>query len=380
MRVLLDRCLRLLTLLAIAGQLSAILETRALAQLTSGDIVVPEFFEELYRIQPSGGSATDILNSPIFESVLGDHLAVANADTAYLTSFDELYKFDFSSGMISLVSQLTFVPREITMTNDGDLIALHADEVVRVDASTGNETGIYTETFFGPSDAVVDAAGSIYLTEFFDGLGVLSPAGSFTKIGNFDTNQFNHLDLGPDGQIYLSTTSGSSFYRVNPSTGAGLELDSDVFTFIDDLQVDATGDIIFSGEVDQKSGVFRFVPSTKQLTTIVDDTSVNGGFFNPLDIAIFNDAQEYASADLNESGAVDGADLALIMNSYSTGTSGDVDRDGDTDGSDLLSWQRQFTVVSGLQPIPEPTTAALLLGLCGLSIAAVPRRRLRYSQ
>ncbi len=335
----------------------------AKAQLPDGAVITSEFFEELYRVYPAGGTPTDLLNSPVFDKVLGHHLEIADGNTAYVVSFDQLYKFDFPSGGISSVDQLSFTPREITLGSNGDLIAVGPGDVFSIDPSTGAETSLHTETFFNPSDAAVDSTGNIFLTEFFDALGVLSPQGGFSKIGNFGVNKFNHIDLGPDGFLYLSTTVGESFYRVNPVTGSGTELDSGVFTFIDDLQVDASGDILFAGEVNSKQGVFRFDPQTTTLTTIVDDDTVNGGFFNPLDIAIFSSPASFAFADFDQNGTVDGADLTHWQNAYGVSAGGDTDGDLDTDGADLLAWQRQFTGNTSVAAVvPEPNTTILLFG------------------
>lgn len=342
------------------------------AQLSSGAIVTPEIFEELYNIDPAG-SATDILDSPQLQQVAGDHLAIADASTAYLVELGDLYRFNFSTGQLAFVDQMSFFPLEITMDNTGGLIGVDASELFRINPQTGAESSLYTETFFSPSDAVADDAGNVYVTEFFDALGVLTPGGSFNKIGNFSINKFNHVDLGPDGMLYLSTNVGESFYRVDPSTGAGVQLDSDVFTFIDDLQVDAAGDIVFSGVVDFASGVFRFNPTTKAVTPIVDDSTINDGFFDPLDVAIFDDGQQFASADFDQDGDVDSDDLAHLRAHYGAGAGGDVDDDGDTDGADLLAWQNQFTGSANLATaaVPEPSSAVVLVAC--LAVAACHR-------
>ncbi len=348
-----------IAVLAIATTLSGRVE----AQLTEGAIIVPEFFEELYQIPTSGGTAIDLLDSPVFDEVAGQHLAIADADTAYIMDFSDLYRFDFSSGQITHVDQLSFTPLELTLHSSGDLIAVAPDELVRVDPTTGAESSLYTEDFFGPSDAVSDPDGNIFLTEFFDALGVFVPGAGFTQVGNFPSGMFGHVDLGPDGMLYLATSTEASFYRVDPSTGVGVELDSEVYTFIDDLQVDSAGDILFSGEVNEKMGVFRFDPDTKALTTIVDNTSVNDGFFNPNDIAIFSADTEFASADFDKDGDVDIDDLVRLRAGYGSDSTGDTDSDNDTDGADVLAWQQQYTGSGGLQSVvvPEPSSAGLFI-------------------
>ena len=126
----------------------------SLAQLSDGAIVVPEFFEELYRIPAAGGSAIDLLNSPTFETVPGDHLAIADQDTAYLSYFADLYEFSFASGQLTFIDELSFIPNELTVNSDGDLIALAPGEVHRVNTTNGAETSLYDATFFNPSDVV----------------------------------------------------------------------------------------------------------------------------------------------------------------------------------------------------------------------------------
>lgn len=332
------------------------------AQLNEGAILVSDFFEELYQVGSNGG-VTDLLDSPSFQEVPGQNLAIADDSTAYLSYFSNLYRFDVGSGQLTFVDELSFDPIEITIDAAGSLVAVGAGELIQIDPATGAETSIYDESFFTPRDAVTDEVGNIYLTEFFDALGVLSPAGAFSKIGNYATNQFRHLDLGPDGMLYLSTTFGASFYRIDPTDGSGVELDSDVFELIDDLQVDAAGDIIFSGQVDTRNGVFRFDPSTKAVTTLVDDTSVNGGFFDPRDVAIYAGSQSYSAADLDQDGDVDGGDLSFLVGAYGQSAAGDLNGDGDTDGADVLAWQGQFTQISvaATSSVPEPGTAWLML-------------------
>ena len=353
-----------LAILAVVAFLPLNLASVAWSQVSAGDVVITELFEELYRVNPATGFATDLLNSPITQELLGQHIEVADAETAYFTAFDDLYRFNLTADVATFITQLSFAPQEITLDAGGDLIAVEASEIFRIDVSTGQESSVYTETFFGPSDAVVDSSGNIYLTEFFDALGVLAPGGGFSPIGNFQDNMFSHLDLGPDGMLYLSTTFGGSLYRVDPVTGVGTELDGDVFTFIDDLQVDALGHVLFAGEVDSRSGLFRFNPATNQLTTIVDNSTQNGGFFDPSDVALFA-GQAFAGADLDKDGDVDDEDLSELLDAYGSGPGGDTDGDGDTDGADFLAWQRQFDGNLGnisAAIVPEPSSVVLLIG------------------
>lgn len=79
-------------------------------------------------------------------------------------------------------------------------------------------------------------------------------------------------------------------------------------------------------------------------------------------------AQQFAAADFNQDGAVDGTDLATWQSHYGTGpgataNQGDADGDGDVDGRDFLVWQRQYAPATSavVTAVPEPSLSALLL-------------------
>jgi hypothetical protein len=82
--------------------------------------------------------------------------------------------------------------------------------------------------------------------------------------------------------------------------------------------------------------------------------------------------------DFDGNGLVNGADLTKWKGDYGVNANSDANGDGKSDGADFLIWQRNFgagaaTVASAA--VPEPATAALLLGAIGL--AAVGARRSR---
>jgi hypothetical protein len=52
-------------------------------------------------------------------------------------------------------------------------------------------------------------------------------------------------------------------------------------------------------------------------------------------------------SDFNDSGGVDGADLAVWKAAFGVNANGDADGDGDTDGNDLMIWQRQVGQAAG---------------------------------
>jgi T5SS/PEP-CTERM-associated repeat protein len=96
--------------------------------------------------------------------------------------------------------------------------------------------------------------------------------------------------------------------------------------------------------------------------------------------------------DFNGDGVVNGADFAIWKANYgiTAGASvlqGDADGDGDVDGADFLKWQRNFghaapwngagSGTGGFEPVPEPTSLALLLFGGAMAIAFGRRRCMR---
>ena len=89
-------------------------------------------------------------------------------------------------------------------------------------------------------------------------------------------------------------------------------------------------------------------------------------------------ATEFADADFDRDGDVDGADLAAWRGAYGKNSAGDTDSDGDTDGADFLTWQRQFTGAGALSQslvVPEPSVS-LLFGIAVFCVAVCSNRPL----
>lgn len=258
----------------------------ASAQLTDGDVIFGEFFEELHQVDTNSGAVIDILDSPLGQSVFVRNTEILDSNSVFISDSNDLVRYDVPSQTTSLFTTLSFNPREITRDLNGNLIATSASGVFRVDGTTGAETLIHDDTFFSVGDAVVDQNGNIFVTEFFDALGAVGSNG-FTQIGNFSANQFSSIDIGIDGELYLASTFGGEFWRVDPVTGQGTQLGSDLFSSLDDIQVDANGDILFSATVNSVDGLHLFDPNSATITNIFDSDDFNGGFFSPGDLDIF---------------------------------------------------------------------------------------------
>ena len=87
------------------------------------------------------------------------------------------------------------------------------------------------------------------------------------------------------------------------------------------------------------------------------------------------------SADFNNDGKVDGADLTTWKQSYG-GAGADATGDGVSDGADFLKWQQQFgsgvPATAAVGAVPEPASIALI-GLAATAMAAYGRSRRHHA-
>jgi T5SS/PEP-CTERM-associated repeat protein len=70
------------------------------------------------------------------------------------------------------------------------------------------------------------------------------------------------------------------------------------------------------------------------------------------------------TADFDDDGDVDGADLLQWRGDFGANALSDADADGDSDGADFLAWQRQLgsgaPAVAAVQSVPEPCALSLI--------------------
>ncbi len=276
------------------------------AQIGVDDVIVSEFFDDILRV--NNGSVTDLFDISQPDNI--SSIAIANSTTAYVVNFLEIWKIDTAANTVTLLTEVEGnSPSEITMDLNGDLLFVSASHGVnRIDIETGQISLVYDDIFFDADDIAVSAEGYIYVTEFFDGLGRIGPGG-WQKLGDWNTNFFSHIDVGPDGYLYCATTfENGDVYRINPYTGIGSKIADDAYVFIDDLQVASDGTIYIAGNRDTdddgvvENVVFTIDPLTGELTVVVDENMVGDPtppFFNPMDIEIFDDVfYESAPAEL----------------------------------------------------------------------------------
>ena len=121
-----------------------------------------------------------------------------------------------------------------------------------------------------------------------------------------------------------------------------------------------------------------FVPSPGQSFTIFTADDIDGTFatemlpfvpglifdviYNPQSVVLT--VLPAFTADFDEDGDVDAADLAQWQGDFGVNALSDADDDGDSDGDDFLQWQRQLgsplPATAAADAVPEPGSAALV--------------------
>ncbi len=270
-------------------------QSSAHAQYGQDGIYISEFFDDILRVNV--GSTQDLVD--IDESDNISSMAIASSNTAYVVNFSEIWRVTGSGSVTTLADLSGTVSSEIVMDLDGNLLAVNSsDGIRRINVNNGNVSTVYNDSLWSADDIVVSAEGTIYATEFFDGLGRVNTDGSWTKLGDWDANFFSHIDMGPDGYLYLATTfEDGDIYRVNPWNGHGHKIADNVFTFIDDLDVAPDGTIYLAGAANSDADatvedlVMAIDPNTGNWTVVVDENqtgSPSPPFFNPRDIVWYN--------------------------------------------------------------------------------------------
>lgn len=277
-----SHCTWLLALLACG--LSTPSTANAQIDLEDQTIIVSEFFDEIFRIDPGSNTAVDILDSDPFESPFGQLVEAVSPTQIIISDFNDLFSFT-GSDSTTLVATVPGILREIVRDGTGNLVATSTSGLYSVDLTSGDSQQIFDATFFSPSDAVVSGDGIIYVTEFFESLNAINPVtGTRRQIGNFGADGFDHLDIGPDGLLY--TVDGDEFHQVNPITGDSIFLGSAESAQIEDLKVDRDGRLLFGGGYNGIEGVFAFDPFTGGVVTLFDGATIDDTFFSVLDFTL----------------------------------------------------------------------------------------------
>ena len=253
------------------------------AQLVDGDIIISEFFEDVFQIDPVNRSQTNIFNQGLFlESIVG----VGN--TIFSRDFGEgIVEIDLSTGTSSLIAGSPTSVNELTFDQNENLIITGNDGVQHYNTTTGVFSTITTD---GYRDVIVSAQGDIFVTDTFDGIGRLTSSGLFESIAD-PGFAFEGLAIASDGLLY-SYSSFDGLFQINPLTGTSTMLESDIFDSVDDIVSFGNDALLVSGIFDidgdgtSEDGLYRYDIATGVITSVFDETTDNLGFWSPGDVYV----------------------------------------------------------------------------------------------
>ncbi len=301
----------LLALLAAVALPVFVTTTVCAQQLNDQDIVFSEFFKEIFVVDRTNGLTEDILDSNPFDSPFGQLVEAVASNRIIISGFGDLYEYVNQTTTRLVVS----IPGSISvMTRDGNggLFVGDSRGLYSVDLDTGEVEAVFEELFF-PRDIVASDDGLIYSTHARDVLSVINPTnGTSRKIGSFGFGEsgfeefgrvrFQHIDIGPDGLLYVATSD--EFFQVNPLSGDAQLLPTTGVSSIDGLGVDRDGQLVFAGEFSGTIGVFSLNPLTGGVTTLLDAATIDDTFFSIQDMTIWEPGLRTALAIPEPTGLV----------------------------------------------------------------------------
>lgn len=273
--------------LAIASLAIAIvlggLTHNAVGQLSNGDIIISEFFNDVFQIDPVNRTQTNIFNQDLF---LGSIAGTGNF--AYsLDNGEGIVEINLSTGMSSLIAGSTTSVNELTLDQNDNLIVAGGFGVQRFDRSTGVFSTITGNTY---DDIVVSAQGDIFVVDAFDGIGRLDSGGNFDFIAD-PGFAFEGLTIGTDGLLY-SYSNFDGLFQIDPITGESTMLEADIFGGFDDMVSFEDGALLISGTFDidgdslDEDGLFRYDLATGAITSVFDEATDDISFWSPTDVYI----------------------------------------------------------------------------------------------
>ena len=250
-------------------------------QLQNGDIIISEFFDDLFLVDPETNSQTNIYNEDRFLLNLA-----GSGNTVFSYDFGEgLIEIDLAAGTTDVIADINV--NEITFDQTDNLIVSSNLGIQRYDRSLGLFSTIAST---GYDDVVVSLQGEIFVTDTFAGVGRLNNEGEFESL--FDPGfGFDDLTIGSDGFIYTYSPF-DGLHRINPITGEGNMLADDIFSSIDDLVGLENGNLLISGVFDidgdglQDDGLYEYNPLTGKLVSVIDESTNNLTFWAPSDVFV----------------------------------------------------------------------------------------------
>lgn len=254
-------------------------------QLVDGDIIISEFFDDVFQIDPANRTQTNIFSQNLF---LGS--IVGNGNVIYSSDFGEgIVQIDLSSDTSTLIAGTPSTSvSELTFDQNDNLLISSNSGVQRYNTTTGVLSTITTDSY---DDVVVSAQGDIFVSDTFDGIGRLNSAGLFESIAD-PGFAFDSLAIASDGLLY--TYSGfDGLFQINPLTGASTQLETDIFSSVDDIVSFEDGALLISGQFDVEGdggilddGIFRYDIATGTVTSIFDEFTEDLSGWSPADVYV----------------------------------------------------------------------------------------------
>lgn len=183
------------------------------------------------------------------------------------------------------------------------------------------------------------------------------------------TSDYSAFDL------YAGTANSGRYILIaggehDPAVGDDVELDSaSIYDAVQNQFFDV-GPTTFVHDDHTESILLNDGSGNPRALLLGGNSTTGTSLFTLDDIPFF-------TADFDNDGNVDGADLAQWEGDFGLNGMSDADGDGDSDGADFLAWQQQFGsgigAIAASQAVPEPSAALLLL----LGCLTVGRKKLR---
>jgi hypothetical protein len=376
---------KLPTLVLAAWALQAIGANTIVAQnanppLTAGEIVITEFFKDMYRIDPGTGAKSS-MTPGAFDP--GDAIEIDGArQVIAVDKTDRLVRFNPATLGVAPLAPSVLLPgaTDLAIEPSGTILVLSQSDIVRVNPVTGQATTLVNHLnvnggFFGPSGIAVGPTGRIFVTEFFESAWEINAStGNASKLPlSREISHGSTIKVRSDGDLIVRE-SNSALLRVSPDTGAISFYWYGLPGFPKDFALEADDDVILTSSL----GLFHYDASTGQQSPL---TMIGGDdFFGPEAIAIAPDGDTGKFVgDFDEDGDVDHDDFGKWRTGFGLAAGagkshGDANVDGDVDGGDFLDWQRHVGATP-LAAVPEPATLALV----GLALVAVGGGRRRQA-
>lgn len=244
-----------------------------------GDILFTEFFDGWHKLDPNTNQVTQLPwpDSSVFTGFLQFDAQgrVLYDDLADGATIHRLNPYNGQSVNLQ-VPGISLIDGFV-IDAAGDLLIANSGEVSRHNLTTHQTTVVTDGTFFSPG-GIASGDGRVFITEFFEDLWEIDPAGpGRTDLSDGELSIPGLIAVRSDGDLIVENFSPSVFYRINPDTLQVTLFSDDLPTFVNGMALDAQDNLW----VTSTDGVFKYNSTGGAKTLVYDET-----FFNPAAIAV----------------------------------------------------------------------------------------------